>query len=459
MVSRKNRDYGYNNVRGPLPPTRPAKRKGFVQPGAIKMLNKLLGDDKDETMDDIFGGKVKPEEEPSLADMFVAATHSETRGFAGRAKKIAAEALLRYRIDMHKAHRFVLTDEFTEMATMLSFASPEKTLARLQYATIPYDTTWIEFNLHAKMQAIHRRHAFDNLDLSKISPRLGLLLQRVNDTSAVCTLISAIEGFVMPHASCYFFSTTEMNFDRKVFGCMPLVPGLAANLNRPFNANEEEARRVTKASLWGYSGKSLKEQLIEVALDDMVVPPFLEQHGDAGFGRMHAAYAAEIDRRGDGHEKIASMVVAELQEFTGTIRWLVTVLAMLNEVPVSTEKVERTSYMRSGRLGKSRMLDYHKVSIRLPKTNPLTYYERKLSHAEITRRRAHEVRTHWRTYLHEKRCGYEEHAWEYDHEHGYRLCGKCEAYGRLIHEHIRGDVNLGWVRKDYVIKSAQEQGR
>jgi hypothetical protein len=29
------------------------------------------------------------------------------------------------------------------------------------------------------------------------------------------------------------------------------------------------------------------------------------------------------------------------------------------------------------------------------------------------------------------------------------------AYGRLIHEHVRGDPNLGWVHKDYVIKKEQ----
>ena len=71
----------------------------------------------------------------------------------------------------------------------------------------------------------------------------------------------------------------------------------------------------------------------------------------------------------------------------------------------------------------------------------------------ITRRRAHEVRAHWRTYLHEQHCGYEQHDWVYDHDNGYRLCGKCEAYGRLIHEHVRGDAKLGWVNKTYVLKT------
>ena len=36
-------------------------------------------------------------------------------------------------------------------------------------------------------------------------------------------------------------------------------------------------------------------------------------------------------------------------------------------------------------------------------------------------------------------------------EHGYRLCGKCEAYSTLIPQHIRGDAKLGWVTKTYVL--------
>jgi hypothetical protein len=135
----------------------------------------------------------------------------------------------------------------------------------------------------------------------------------------------------------------------------------------------------------------------------------------------------------------------------GQMRWLVTALAMLNEVPVRADYVQPSHSMRAPRSKRHNFLDYHKCSLRLPKTRPIPYLERYLANVE-RKHRAHEVRGHWRTYLHESYCPTEEHAWEYDHDNGYRLCGKCMGYSRFIHEHVRGDASLGWVKKDYVIK-------
>jgi len=52
---------------------------------------------------------------------------------------------------------------------------------------------------------------------------------------------------------------------------------------------------------------------------------------------------------------------------------------------------------------------------------------------------------------------FDDHAWEYDNNNGYALCGKCMAFRRRIREHVRGDPNLGWVRKDYVIKRSEQE--
>jgi len=66
------------------------------------------------------------------------------------------------------------------------------------------------------------------------------------------------------------------------------------------------------------------------------------------------------------------------------------------------------------------------------------------------------VRSFWRTYLNEKACRTEEHKWLYDHDEGYRLCEHCMAYSRLIKEHVRGNPELGWVRKDYIVKKEKQ---
>ena len=387
----------------------------------------------------------KPEEEPSLADQFIAATYDFQKRFHGRAGKLAADALLRYRIDMKHAHRFVLTDQFTAMATRLSFVAPEKTLSRIQYATLPYDQTWIEFSLHIKMKIIHELYGRASPDLSDVGERLGLLVQRIDDTSAVCTLVNEYKDIILPNSTSYFFSTVPTEFGEKLhYGCKPIVmPPDLPHLNTTMT--REQAMDMTRASLWGYT-RGTKDRIVDLDMGKLSIPKFLERHGAVGTSRMNLAYMFELKG-----SKLAEMMTTEIKEFTGTVRWLVTVLAMLNEVPVSTERIERSGSLRAGLTQRHNLLDYHKVTLKLPKTDPIRYFNRKLSNIEIARRRAHEVRSHWRTYLNEKRCGYEEHDWTYDEEHGYRLCGKCEAYSTLIPQHIRGDIKLGWITKNYVL--------
>lgn len=397
-------------------------------------------------------------EEPSLADRFIASTYTEGRKMAGRSRRAMDEAMLKYRVEMRHSHRFILTDDFVEMATHMSMVPATKTLARLQYATLPYDTTWIEFNLRAKMKVIKELYAHD-MSLVDVGHRMGMLLQRINDTDAVCTLVSEIDGDATPHITCYFFSTEERAFDRingPTFGSRVL--SLTGYPGEPVGEDH-----VGKACLWGYTGKHSEDPAIltkQVSMpyrperDDMFTPEFLLRHGDPGVTRMHDVYKTVAKEKGDPDTIIVRLIATELKEFTGTVRWLITVLAMLNEVPVHSEQVIRSHQMRINHFTKHKLVDYHRVSLKLPKKNPIKYYERRLNPEEIRRRKAHEVRAHWRTYLHAEHCGYEEHDWTYDNDSGYRLCGKCMAYGRLIHEHIRGNADLGWVRKDYVLKPA-----
>jgi hypothetical protein len=181
------------------------------------------------------------------------------------------------------------------------------------------------------------------------------------------------------------------------------------------------------------------------------LPDFLARHGDAGFSRFYDYF--EIARRTKVMGKIAEIINGEISEFAGTIRWVVTLLAMLNEVPTRSELVVPGHQIYYGPTQKRQAYDFHKITLSLPKTKPVPFIERHLS-AVDRRHKAHQVRSHWRTYLSDSACKREEHEWEYDYNEGYRLCGKCMAFGRLIHEHVRGDPSLGWVSKDYTIRKS-----
>lgn len=416
--------------------------------------------------------KSEPKEEASLADMFLAETYTIAKrlGLNAHQTKAVEPILNSYRIDLRKAHRFVLDNEFNRFATEVSSTTPSsKLLARLQYATIPYETTWIEFDLRTKVRTMHEVYHVDNsnFDWSQVADRLGLIIKRLSDTEATVELVCETFGDygLIGTTLCYFFSTREYDFTVRDArgGCRPMI--IPDNVRNALISGkvDEEVRRIISddkllqigsGSLWGYKtdGGSTVIQSAK-QMRDIAVPVFLARHGCLGTGRMREILAAVTrgqDNEVYGEKVAADLLLQETIEFTGMCRWIVTVLAFLNEVPISTQTIHPKGHIRTGLVGRRPLMDYHKVTLLVPKTKPIQFIERKFRTA--ARRRAHDVRAHWRTYLHDQHCNREEHAWEYDHDEGYRLCGKCMAFGRLIREHVRGDPKLGWVRKDYVIK-------
>jgi hypothetical protein len=395
----------------------------------------------------------KPGEEPTLADKFIASTY--TLGAAANQawkRKRIDEVMLQQRVAMRKAHRFVLDSEFVEHATRASTVDSKKLLARLQFATLPYETTWIEFDLHTKIRVLQELHKIERIGLADISPRLGILLQRIDDTTGIATLVSEAGDSADMHLLSHCFSMVERTYWPPFNGHEPLRIG----------RNVERDQRLldhANGGMWGYTQREDGGMLWATPgadIADLHTPVFLQRHGHTATGPLFGMYRSLWGDDQASNQRLADLCKLEITEFAGHMRWLVTVLAMLNEVPLHANYVMPMHQQRVDRTRKVKFVDYHKVTLRLPKLRPIPYIERHINGDVARRHRAHEVRAHWRTYLHEQHCAREEHTWEYDHENGYRLCGKCMAYSRLIHEHVRGDATLGWIRKDYVIKKEQQ---
>ena len=442
-------------------------RPRWVRPDGVIDVDKLL---EDHPMP-------KDEPEPSLADEFIASTYTMGKALhlSGRPLKEFDVSMMRYRDDMRKAHRFVLDDEFTRFASELSSkCTAEKLLTRLEFATLPYETTWIEFDLWVKLRVMRTWHGLDPEGFNKddTSQKMGMLVHRINETDALCEIVNRWgNGIVGPNLLAYLFSTREREWgETRYFGSMPMsVIAHKAMTGEGFRAaNElgisiEEQQRLGKlgtrlgGSMWGFTEKGQSTFIRDVSeLSKIKTPEFLLRHGDAAFSRMYYALDDGLRKAGYETETMDTTVQIELAEFTGMMRWLVIVLAMLNEVPTRSDYVQPSHQMKAGLTKRIRAVDYHRLTLRLPKTKPVPYLERKISGVEH-HRKAHEVRAHWRTYLHDEHCSFDDHLWEYDNDNGYALCGRCMAFRRRIREHVRGDPNLGWVRKDYVIKRSEQE--
>jgi len=408
-------------------------------------------------------GAMEAKEEASLADKFVATTYDLPKRWklnAHERKKI--EPILQsYRVDMRKAHKFVLDDEFCRYATEISSTTPpERLLARIQYATLPFEVTWVEFDLKTKVRCMRALHGMDDthFDYSEVADRMGLLLRRLSDTEILAEL--AVESAQDSESYvgtmiCYFFSTSGEHewtvTDGTRYGCqtMPMDPSAYV----PPKDYDEWLTQIGAASLWSYTTKG-QSGMLEKASDikKLRLPSLLLKHGILGFGRMfYIAASLPRYKTETGKKAVSDLVSHEIGEFAGMCRWIVILLAMLNEVPVDKKLVQPGGKIRH-RLNHSRpLVDYHKLTLRLPKLDPIKFIEKQLRTAGA-RRRQHPVRQHWRHYLEPVHCGPGQHEWEFDHEEGYALCGKCKSYMRRIPDHLRGDPSLGFVQHDYVLK-------
>jgi hypothetical protein len=398
--------------------------------------------------------KNEPKEEASFADLFIAATYRycKTMGMTAHEAKFIEPRLASYRDDMRRAQRFVLDDDFVRYATEISSrTTAEKLLSRLHYAVLPYETTWIEFSLPVKVHAMRAFHGLDPHGLDHdIGRYLGLLLHRINDTDFVCEIVCEMHNMpateVTPCMIAFYVSQDERPFVNGSGHCTGVPPGEGTM--------EGWIEHISRGALWGYSGPDAKNTMLESTGDlvHLSVPTFLMRHGTMVYSRLCRGVASVLYPRKNGRSMLAQIILSETTEFTGMMRWVITVLSMLGEVPVRSSHVKPEGHVRMGLTGKRRQMDFHRLTLRLPKTKPLEYIERKLRNSPRHRNKGHRVMQHWRTYLHDTYCVPDQHDWTYDHDHGYRLCGKCMSFSRLIPDHVRGDPSLGWVEKSYVIK-------
>ena len=413
----------------------------------------------------------KPEDEASVADKFVAATYEWPKflGFTAKQTKAAMPLIMAYRQAMKRANKFVLDKEFVEYATHISSnTTPEKLLARIGFATLPYETTWIEFDLMAKVRAMRAHHGLTTMP-DGVAPRMGVLMERINDTMCTVTMVCESTDIIMPNLTGYVFSVDErtLHFNQVYHGMTPFDAAYRVDRLKRMpmfedvmhNADAADImHRVAHGTLWGYAGgaSGVLHNSREL-IDNIRVPEFLARHGELAFSRFYDVLEGARLTQPKVMEGMSKVITDEITEFSGMMRWLVTVLAMLNEVPTRANFVQPMHTMRHGLTVRAPAFDYHRLTLRLPKTKPIPYIVRFLSNVE-RKHKAHNVRQHWRTYLHvNQACRFEEHEWEYDEEHGYALCGKCMGYRRRIPEHVRGDPSLGWVHKEYLIKPTKQE--
>lgn len=355
------------------------------------------------------------------------------RGDVGRqlatfpeARRMAAQ----YRQELIAAERFVLTDDTVRQIVYASKVSARRMRDYLSMAHLPFNQVWIEWSPRAQVQAqIENGTSPVNQVTEDTTNRSGYLISRIDDgdaskwvaVQACCTeffnkqedkIFTTAPAYIAPYT--YTVDCNE-NLDR-----VALKRRFASDAWREAAEDFETAERLSEYA-WGYTFQNpdvAKLNSSEVTLHEPI----------AIIGRALAQKAGHPLKLADGRD----FSHYAIEESRGNARFLVTLLAMINEVPITTELVRHTGSVRMAGQLKS-FMSHRTISLVVPVRARKRYLERALMGA-VSKKRRHRVRGHFRFYRSKDKT-----VW--------------------IEAHERGDASLGWVEQDYEVRTENDKER
>ena len=357
----------------------------------------------------------KKEKAPTLADLAVRLSYNHPEYVPDHIRKKIKEA-----------RRFVLDDKASSFHADISHASfigsDAQCAAALdqvrRMARAPHKVTWIEYNsriFHQRSREgygdhFHSARVYESetgeiivgredqpkaelpVDYNNIIPRVGILIEQHRDTYFSLNLV--IDGDAMRGLLCaalpytYWWTTDDS---------LPSHETLVAH------------------STYFATGMRLLSGAEHVAIT------------------LHEDYVSETPFQ----------TVRHLTEFVGELRYTWALLACINDIPVTIAHVSPSrGFVAKGAYRK--FLDHSTISLVLPHgVNP-----RKLAAKVVaaSRRRAHQVRGHWRKDWHHPPQLLCDHNWN-----NADTCTVCHGKRIWIPEHQRGDATLGFVLHDYSV--------
>jgi len=379
-------------------------------------------------------------QQQTLADLLEESLrHLPNAARTGRLRKEAVKDVLPTKIALHNAKKFVISDELASTITLVSKKSTvDDVLARFPSATLPYPVMWMEMSFNV-VGSIEYGDEEPGENEAYLGP-MGLLFVRSPRNPAAWSM-----DFAM-NVTGHYTSIKKITSSTMLasYGFSPSgVADLPPRHDAPFHSYTtltDKGRELFGpliGTAWGVTDnpeRTLRPELVDATFIAVSSP--------------HISHAATSSL-----EQLAGVAKYQNLMSWGILRWAVTALSMLSEVPdlIHAEESGGSVARQSG--GKSGY-SFHRLTLHIPNNkDPVRYIKRKLDHAVAARMRAHEVRGHWRNYHLVEGC---EHTWQQaDEDPTYRRCTSCGAFSRFISEHVRGDETLGWVRKEYILAGAK----
>jgi len=341
--------------------------------------------------------------------------------------KAAHKRISGYQSMIRQANRFVLTNDTLEEVYHLSH-QVDKLYDRSALARIPFDTVFIEYDGHHKVR-VGREHGtvikdMDYDDYTDIPRKSGFLLKQLYpdrpDAWVAFTVHSdQVVGGLTPLGFLFDAQSTEVMQER--LGWKNITQTYLKKLPAFMN---EDAHDALQEYSWGVFGPKETKPPGWDALTKMsayIEEPLWALHFEKYSSRT------EIESQ-------AKVLADVMREHAGDLRFLVSLLAVMNEVPIILNPVEsRGSFMAGGKM--QPFFSHRTVGIDLParyRKQRRTKIAKLIAAAVKSRKRRHQVRGHMRRYY-DKNKTLKKEVW--------------------INSHARGDATLGWVHQDWEVRS------
>jgi hypothetical protein len=357
------------------------------------------------------------------------------------AKKEGCETVS-MRMEMERAKVFRLSDDFTELAAKASLNDPGVLLNAISCARLPYDTLWLEWDEETRLNVLAGYAGPDS------AMRIGLLAKRAPGTD---DRFSAQVFWLHRREHPYVVEKMPPDGERRVFVSMLTLQwstqGEIALLDVDRNVlHKAPGDVVTKAENY-IIGRHYCEQWkghehLRACIDRMSAFVGVGTEWNIGKENMVNLLRNENSRA----VKLAQGAILGIE---GDVRFLVTVLALLQTKWVDKTISRPSAGVRQMRGVRSKWMDIHTCVITAPKERILAGYKRMVGIGAMRRR--HDVMGH---FCERHGTGIMGCVHEYvENGAGQEVCKLCAHTRWWRKAHHRGSEKVGVVQKDYEVRA------
>lgn len=322
---------------------------------------------------------------------------------------------------VRRARPYTLDRDATELVTELSSGASinEKLSIYRRLSRLPFDVVWIEFDY---LDRFHKRQELgtvqDTETPTDAPTKMGFMLERLTDTEWRCMTVVA-----------YRSESTPSGRTCDVFGAVLVVSTegpveFRSWIRNPGMRDGIKAMNDQHAGMLGW-GFGVRKN----GVDFNVAPSELKQTVAVDLPLSYEYIVNHMVESGrdplmTARQYTERSIMDALNEIKGDLRFVVSSLAMLNEVPITITEARREGTTLVGGRLKPYMVN-RVVSVNIPKTRGRTRKAMSLLRLAERSMRRHEVAGHWKTVT--LKGGMKETRW--------------------IKNYERGDASLGYVNQ------------